>query len=108
MRIGTELSTTIQLLKIKKPYFLQVMLSSFVALHCLQALCHSTPVASRAIALKRYVVKLIVASILLWLLLAFAVFTRLCVLSYGFVPLTADQVRALRWKDTWDLIIHKP
>ena len=108
MRIGTELSTTIQLLKIKKPYFLQVMLSSFVALHCLQALCHSTPVASRAIALKRYVVKLIVASILFWLLLAFAVFTRLCVLSYGFIPLTADQVRALRWKDTWDLIIHKP
>ena len=89
-------------------FCLQVMLSSFVALHCLQALCHLTPMASRAIALKRYAVKLTVGLILLWLLLAFAVFSRLCVLSYGFIPLTADQVRALRWKDTWDLIIHKP
>jgi dolichyl-phosphate-mannose-protein mannosyltransferase len=44
---------------------------------------------------------------LAWLCSIVYTFTRLSPLAYGVVPLTADQVRQLRWKDSWDLIIHK-
>ena len=43
-----------------------------------------------------------------WLLAIVYVFKLASVLAYGSYPLSADDVRNLRWKDTWDLIIHKP
>jgi dolichyl-phosphate-mannose--protein O-mannosyl transferase len=43
----------------------------------------------------------------IWLGSVVYTFYRLSPLAYGVVPLTADEVRDLRWKDTWDLIIHK-
>lgn len=48
------------------------------------------------------------AAVCLWLVAAFVVFCRFAALSYGVEPLTAEQVQMLRWKDTWDLIVHKP
>lgn len=47
------------------------------------------------------------ASIAAWLLAIVWVFGRFSVLSYGTTELTADNVQALRWKDTWDFILHK-
>ncbi len=45
---------------------------------------------------------------LVWLVSAAFVFSRFCVFSYGFVPLSAEDVKRRQWKDTWDFIIHKP
>jgi dolichyl-phosphate-mannose--protein O-mannosyl transferase len=53
-------------------------------------------------------VKLIfLAAVLIWIGSIVLVFYRFAPLAFGVVPLTADDVRGLRWKDTWDLIIHK-
>ena len=49
-----------------------------------------------------------IAATVAWLALAAYVFWRFSVLAYGFVPLTAEEVKALQWKDSWDLIVHKP
>lgn len=46
--------------------------------------------------------------ILSWLFGIIHVFKLTSVLAYGSYPLSAENVRNLRWKDTWDLIIHKP
>ena len=43
----------------------------------------------------------------MWLVGVVYVFARFSVLSYAHKDLTAAEVRSLRWKDTWDLIIHK-
>lgn len=43
----------------------------------------------------------------LWILLIFLVFKTFLVLSYGTIPLTTQDIVNLRWKDTWDFIIHK-
>ena len=43
-----------------------------------------------------------------WLFFMVYVFKLTSVLAYGYYPLSADEVKSLRWKDTWDLIIHKP
>lgn len=47
-----------------------------------------------------------------WLISILYVFQRFSVLTYGLRqidghPITADDLIALRWKDTWDFIIHK-
>merc|ERR1712073_250367 len=47
------------------------------------------------------------AVVIFWALSAFYVFQKFSVLSYAHKALTASDVRDLRWKDTWDLIIHK-
>ena len=49
-----------------------------------------------------------VGLVLAWLVAAGAVFLRFSVFSYGFVPLAAEEVKQLQWRDTWDFIIHKP
>ena len=43
-----------------------------------------------------------------WMAAAVHIFNSFSHLSFGNYPLSADEVKALRWKDTWDLIIHKP
>ncbi|XP_055299560.1 protein O-mannosyltransferase 1 [Sitodiplosis mosellana] len=50
--------------------------------------------------------------ICVWLVGTFYVFQKFSVLTYGLLQIdghaiTADDVIALRWKDTWDFIIHK-
>lgn len=43
----------------------------------------------------------------LWIVTVLYVFQKFSVLSYGTVSLSANDVLKLRWKDTWDFIIHK-
>ncbi|RZC38372.1 protein O-mannosyltransferase 1 [Asbolus verrucosus] len=43
----------------------------------------------------------------LWVLVTFYVFQKFTVLCYGTTPLSTNDVVSLRWKDTWDFIIHK-
>ena len=50
---------------------------------------------------------ILLALISVWLASVVYTFYRLSPLAYGVIPLTADQVKDLRWKDTWDLIVHK-
>lgn len=45
--------------------------------------------------------------IFLWLCCIFYVFTKFIVLCYGTTPLTTNDIIDLRWKDTWDFIVHK-
>ena len=55
-----------------------------------------------------YLKLIFILGTILWLLAIAYVFKVASVLAYGSYPLSADEVRNLRWKDTWDLIIHKP
>ncbi|XP_043238855.1 protein O-mannosyltransferase 1-like [Amphibalanus amphitrite] len=48
------------------------------------------------------------AGVLLWLAAAVYTFIRFSVVTYGTTPLSAPEVQALAWRDTWDLIVHKP
>lgn len=45
--------------------------------------------------------------IFIWLIGIIYVFQKFLVLSYGTTNLTANDVINLRWKDTWDFILHK-
>ena len=47
------------------------------------------------------------AALLVWAVGVVYVFQKFSVLSYAHQALSAAEVRDLRWKDTWDLIIHK-
>lgn len=56
-----------------------------------------------------YVYKTAIAA---WLLIVLYVFRQFSILTYGLLeidgrPISADDIIALRWKDTWDFIIHK-
>lgn len=46
-------------------------------------------------------------TIVVWMLAVVWVFIRFSVLSYGTSQLTGNDLHALRWKDTWDFILHK-
>lgn len=46
-------------------------------------------------------------SILAWIGFIIFVFKKFSVLSYGTTPLTVSEILKLRWRDTWDFIIHK-
>jgi len=47
------------------------------------------------------------AALFVWAISVVYVFQKFSVLSYAHQALSAAEVRDLRWKDTWDLIIHK-
>ena len=80
-------------------YIFKIMLSAFFLSHCASLL-------SRVLSAK--VVKLVCTSVtIVWLAAVVFVFHKFSVLSYAHTALSADDVRDLRWKDTWDLIIHK-
>ncbi|XP_046468533.1 protein O-mannosyltransferase rt isoform X1 [Neodiprion pinetum] len=46
-------------------------------------------------------------SIAAWIGMIIYVFKKFAVLSYGTTPLTVTEILKLRWRDTWDFIIHK-
>lgn len=46
-------------------------------------------------------------AVIIWLVRIIMVFIKFSVFSYGATKLTANNVINLRWKDTWDLILHK-
>lgn len=43
----------------------------------------------------------------IWVIVIVYIFKKFIVLSYGTTHLSAKEVLKLRWKDTWDFIIHK-
>lgn len=45
--------------------------------------------------------------IVVWIGSIVFVFRKFASLSYGFTPLSAKEILRLRWRDTWDFIIHK-
>lgn len=45
--------------------------------------------------------------ILLWLGCIIYVFKRFSVLSYGMTELSTEHISDLKWKETWDFIVHK-
>lgn len=45
--------------------------------------------------------------LLVWVGIVFCTFKKFTVLSYGTTPLTTNDIVSLRWKDTWDFIVHK-
>lgn len=51
--------------------------------------------------------RIFVFIILCWLGFIGFVFNKFLVLSYGMTDLTAGDIINLRWKDTWDFIVHK-
>ncbi|CAG0881288.1 unnamed protein product [Darwinula stevensoni] len=43
----------------------------------------------------------------IWMLSILYVFKTFSVFSYGMTPLSPEDIQNLRWKDSWDFIIHK-
>ncbi|XP_066436291.1 protein O-mannosyl-transferase 1 isoform X1 [Eleutherodactylus coqui] len=47
------------------------------------------------------------ALLLVWMSTVILTFTALCPLTYGLSALSQQELRNLRWKDTWDILIRK-
>uniref|UniRef100_A0A8C5QPT1 Protein O-mannosyl-transferase 1 n=1 Tax=Leptobrachium leishanense TaxID=445787 RepID=A0A8C5QPT1_9ANUR len=47
------------------------------------------------------------ALLVVWLSSVFLTYRRLCPLTYGDPPLSPAELRGLRWKDNWDILIRK-
>ena len=76
-------------------YVYKIMLSAFMVTHL-----HN---------LWNYRLKMVAMAFLtIWVLVVAQYFYEYSALSYGLYPLSADEVKSLKLKDTWDLIIHKP
>lgn len=56
---------------------------------------------------QRFFIYMLKLSTIAWMIFIIYVFEKFAVLSYGTTHLTAKEVLKLRWKDTWDFIIHK-
>lgn len=56
---------------------------------------------------QRVLSALYIAAVVVWALAVVYVFTVFVPVTYGHVQLTADQVNALTWRKSWDLIVHK-
>lgn len=80
-------------------YVFKIMLTAYVITHVYKLLKQVLPAT---------LVKVVFLSgMFVWCCAAIYVFKMFSVLSYANNELSAEQVRSLRWKDTWDLIIHK-
>lgn len=55
----------------------------------------------------RFLTNSFVIALLIWLVVIFCVFKKFLALSYGVTELTTDDILQLRWRDTWDFIVHK-
>lgn len=55
----------------------------------------------------KFLLKLFLICIFCWVCFIIVVFKKFSVLSYGTTVLTASDIANLRWKDTWDFIVHK-
>ncbi|KAK4878938.1 hypothetical protein RN001_007084 [Aquatica leii] len=56
---------------------------------------------------RRVVAYLFIILLLIWLAVILKVFIQFTVLSYGTVELGKSDIIRLRWKDSWDFILHK-
>jgi len=80
-------------------YIFKMMLASYFITHTYKNLRRAAP---------SMVSKVVCMTVLMvWVSSVVYIFKTFSVLSYANKPLSAEQVRSLRWKDTWDLIIHK-
>ena len=77
-------------------YMYKLMLTAYLISHAEET------IASKYVKLFMYLI------IVAWMVAVLHIFNSFSHLSLGDYPLTADEVKTLRWKDTWDLIIHKP
>eukprot|EP00092_Neocalanus_flemingeri_P039416 GFUD01042917.1.p1 GENE.GFUD01042917.1~~GFUD01042917.1.p1 ORF type:complete len:226 (+),score=39.73 GFUD01042917.1:231-908(+) len=80
-------------------YIFKLMLASYFISHLSYLLKKMTSL--------KVIHLLFTALLLVWAISVVFVFQKFSVLSYAHHPLSANEVRDLRWKDTWDLIIHK-
>lgn len=55
----------------------------------------------------RVIATLYVLLLVVWVGAVFFTFKKFSVLSYGTTALSTGDVVNLRWKDTWDFIVHK-
>lgn len=55
----------------------------------------------------RTIAKILVLVDVLAMMAVFYVFKKFSVFSYGNVALSTKDILALRWKDSWDFIVHK-
>lgn len=46
-------------------------------------------------------------AVVFWVGVVFVTFCRFAPLSYGLKKFSTDDILALRWKDTWDFIMHR-
>ncbi|KAF8788584.1 Protein O-mannosyltransferase 1 like protein [Argiope bruennichi] len=58
--------------------------------------------------LQRTFLRIFIGVIVIWVGIALYTFRAFVPFSYGTYPLSSQQVLQLRWKDTWDFIIHVP
>ncbi|XP_020282820.1 protein O-mannosyltransferase 1 [Pseudomyrmex gracilis] len=60
--------------------------------------------AHRPLNISSYI---LTCGVIIWMLFVCYVFKKFIVLSYGTSALSAKDVIKLRWRDTWDFIVHK-
>jgi len=80
-------------------YIFKLMLSGFFISHLYYLLTKITSSKTVQILFK--------LAFVCWCFSAIFIFVKFSVFSYAHRALTSDDVRELRWKETWDLIIHK-
>lgn len=56
---------------------------------------------------RRLLARLFTLVVLCWVGTVFYVFRKFSVLCYGNTALSTSDILSLRWKDTWDFIVHK-
>lgn len=81
-------------------YVFKLMLTAFLMVHIYEV---ATNVLSR-----KWLGRLVAIGVITWILATVYVFVQMSPFCYGFIPMSADHVKSLKWKDTWDFIIHKP
>ncbi|KAF5281576.1 hypothetical protein FQA39_LY05111 [Lamprigera yunnana] len=77
----------------------KVFLMAGLIEHIYIVLCH--------VLKQRIVAYAFIVLLLIWIGAIFKIFVQFTVLSYGTVALEKSDILQLRWKDTWDFIIHK-
>lgn len=55
----------------------------------------------------RSVTNAFILCVVIWLAYVLITYKKFYVLNYGTVDLTEHDLLNLRWKDTWDFILHK-
>ncbi|XP_063358318.1 protein O-mannosyltransferase 1 [Cydia amplana] len=80
-------------------YTFKILLLAYVIEHVYYRL--------RLLERRRPLVNLFVVCVAVWLAYVVITFKKFSVLNYGNVDLTETELMNLRWKDTWDFILHK-
>lgn len=93
---------------VERTLFLHHYLPAFVFKTLLMAaLIEHIYVVLRDFLKVKVIAYLYVLLLIVWVGIVFYTFRKFCVLSYGTTPLTTTDVVNLRWKDSWDFIVHK-